>query len=235
MIGTENGVATVRVFSANPKTADGYNTFIFRRAVKRSLRKLAWLPVIDGRDNPLPPDVEVGDAGVLYDKEQKKSLTRFAITCAKSQYGKVANDDFGEFEINSTFASEVQRHAIGTRRELMAISSAMAVASHMVHIAGAPNEEVSGKRAMKYFEYGLAKLRLSDGDYLLLGMVGVGANSRKYYDQHVAAKFKADSEVTSLQGQTRIGESAFDDVYDNRFRLILQGVKQYFQNGKSEP
>ena len=65
-------------------------------------------------------------------------------------------------------------------------------------------------------------------------MIGTenGANSRKYYDQHVAAKFKADSEVTSLQGQTRIGESAFDAVYDNRFRLILQGVELYFSQVK---
>ena len=56
-------------------------------------------------------------------------------------------------------------------------------------------------------------------------MVGIGVNARRYYDQHVVAKIKADSEVTSLQGQPRIGESAFDAVYDNRFRLILQAVK----------
>lgn len=28
--------------------------------------------------------------------------------------------------------------------------------------------------------------------------------------------------MTSIQGQTRIGESAFDAAYDNRIRLILQ-------------
>ena len=33
-----------------------------------------------------------------------------------------------------------------------------------------------------------------------------------------------DSEVTSLHGQSRIGESTFDTVYDSRLRLVLQGV-----------
>ena len=131
LIGTMEGAATVRVYSENPKTPDGYNTFVFRRE----------------------------------------------------------------------------------------ISSAA-----LVHIAGSPNEETTGKRAIKFFEYGLAKLRLSDGVYLVLGIVGIGVNSRRYYDQHIAAKFKVDSEVTSLQGQSRIGESTFDAIYDNRFRLILQGV-----------
>ena len=98
----------------------------------------------------------------------------------------------------------------------------------MVHIAGSPNEEVAPKRRTKFFEYGLAKLRLSDGLYLVLGMVGVGVNLRLYYDQHVVAKLKANSEVTSLQGQPRIGEFAFDEIYDNRFRLIMQGVDLYF-------
>ena len=229
MIGTMNGTATVHVYSANPKTADGYNAFVFRRAVKKSLKKLAWIPVIDGSDNPLPENITVGDASVRYSKEQKKALTRFVVVeRARSQYGTVSNDDFGEFEINSTFAAEVQRHAIGTPRELAAISSAMEIAAHMVHIAGSPNEEVAPKRRTKFFEYGLAKLRLSDGLYLVLGMVGVGVNLRLYYDQHVVAKLKANSEVASLQGQPRIGEFAFDETYDNRFRLIMQGVNLYF-------
>ena len=225
LIGTMNGVATVYVDSANPKTADGCNTFIFRRDVEKSLRKLTWLPVVDGTLNRLPPDIVAGDEGVRYDREQKKAITRFAVECAKSQYGAVDNNDFGAFDINSTFASEVQRHAIGTRRELVSILSARKIAEKMVHIAGSPNEEISMKRPIKFFEYGLAKLRLDDGVYLALGMVGIGANSRRYYDQHIAAKFKVDSEVTSLQGQSRIGESTFDAVYDNRFRLILQGVE----------
>lgn len=33
-IGTLEGVLTVRVDSRNPKTADGFNTFIFRRSVE---------------------------------------------------------------------------------------------------------------------------------------------------------------------------------------------------------
>ena len=228
MIGTMNGAATVHVYSANPKTVDGCNTFVIRRVLSKSLRKLAWLPVVDGRYNPLPSGIKVEDEGVRYDREQKKQLTRFAVDCARTQYGTVVNGDFGVFEINSTFASEVQRHAIGTRRELASISSAKEIAARMVHIAGSPNEETTGKKPVKFFEYGLAKLQLSDGLYLVLGMVGIGVNARRYYDQHVVAKIRADSEVTSLQGQTRIGESAFDAVYDNRFRLILQAVNLYF-------
>ncbi len=169
LIGTMEGAATVRVYSENPKTPDGYNTFVFRREISRTLRKLTWLPVIDGRENPLPKDVEVGDCKIRYEKAQKKALTHFVVERARTQYG-------------------------------------------------------TGKRAIKFFEYGLAKLRLSDGVYLVLGIVGIGVNSRRYYDQHIAAKFKVDSEVTSLQGQSRIGESTFDAIYDNRFRLILQGV-----------
>ena len=224
LIGTMEGAATVRVYSEKPKTPYGYNTFVFRREISRTLRKLTWLPVIDGRENPLPKDVEVGDCKIRYEKAQKKALTHFVVERARTQYGTVFNNDFGEFEINSTFASEVQRHAIGTRRELSGVSSAREIAAALVHIAGSPNEETTGKRAIKFFEYGLAKLRLSDGVYLVLGIVGIGVNSRRYYDQHIAAKFKVDSEVTSLQGQSRIGESTFDAIYDNRFRLILQGV-----------
>ena len=42
-------------------------------------------------------------------------------------------------------------------------------------------------------------------------------------------KFKADSEAPSLHGHLHIGESAFERIYDNRFRLILQGVELYYQ------
>ena len=35
---------------------------------------------------------------------------------------------------------------------------------------------------------------------------------------------KANSEVASLQGRSRIGELAFDGEYVNRFRQILQGA-----------
>ena len=111
-----DGVATVRVYSANSKTVDGYNTFIFRRAVERSIKKLAWAPVVDATGNPLP-----------------------------------------------------------------------------------------------------------------VGEVGVQVGRRPYYDQRVVAKFKADTEVTFLHEQSRIGVSAFEQVYDNRFRLILQGVELCYQ------
>ena len=37
-------------------------------------------------------------------------------------------------------------------------------------------------------------------------------------------KFKADSEVTSLHGQSRIGESAFDEKYGSRSLTISQGA-----------
>ena len=45
---------------------------------------------------------------------------------------------------------------------------------------------------------------------------------RTYYDQHVVAKFKADSEAPSLQGHLRIGESAVDNGYDSKNVLVAQ-------------
>ena len=228
MIGTMDGVATVYVDSANPKTADGYNAFVFHRDVDRSLRKLAWLPAIDAVNNPLPKDISVGDLDVRYGKEQKRALTHFVVERSRLQYGTMVNDDFGSFAVNSTFSNEIQRHAIGTMRELAAVSSAREIAVNMVHIAGSPNEVTGEKKAVKFFEYGLAKIRLGDGLYIVLGILGVGVNSRRYYDQHVAAKFKVDSEVASLQGRPRIGESTFDEVYDSRFRLLLQALDLYY-------
>ena len=71
-----------------------------------------------------------------------------------------------------------------------------------------------------------ANPKTADGVYLVMGEVGIRANKRPYYDQRVVAKFKVDPEVTSLHGQSRIGESTFEQVYDNRFRLILQGVEE---------
>ena len=114
-VGTNEGVKTVRVYSANPKTADGFNTFIFRRDIARTLNKLAWSPVIDGSRNPVPEGIVIGDKSVRYSADDKR---------------------------------------------------------------------------------------------------------------RVVAKFKVDSEVTSLHGQSRIGESTFEQVYDSRFRLILQGVAE---------
>ena len=227
LIGTADGIATVHVYSANPKTADGYNAFIFRREVERSWRKLAWAPVIDARGNPLPQGIRIGDKTARYTVDEKRKLWTFVREQAKTQYGTVENADFGAFSIGRTFANEVQCHAISTRRELEAVSSAHELAENLVHFAASVNEEMKAKKAIKYFEYGLAKVRLSDGLYLLLGEVGVQVGKRPYYDQRVVAKFKADSEVTFLHERSRIGESAFEHVYDNRFRLIMQGVELY--------
>ena len=55
----------------------------------------------------------------------------------------------------------------------------------------------------------------------------MGERTRPYYDQHIVAKFKADSEASSIQGHMQYGESTFDAVYDNRFRLILQAAEAY--------
>ena len=225
-VGTNEGVKTVRVYSANPKTADGFNTFIFRRDIARTLNKLAWSPVIDGSRNPVPEGIVIGDKSVRYSADDKRRLTDFVERIANAQKGLVENEDFGRFEITKVFATEVQCHAISTRREIEAVSSAADIARIMVHFAGSPNEELKRKKPNKYFEYGLAKVRLSDGVYLVMGEVGIRANKRPYYDQRVVAKFKVDSEVTSLHGQSRIGESTFEQVYDSRFRLILQGVAE---------
>ena len=235
MIGTENGVATVRVFSANPKTADGYNTFIFRRSVEKSLRKLSWLPVIDGRGNPLPEGIRMGDKTIVYTEEERAAIRRFVVDVATCQKGPLFNDDFGKISIGRDFVKEIQQHCISTRRDVAAVSSAREIATKMVHFTASPNQELERRNGVLYFEYGLARLRLDDGLYLAMGEVGVRRNSQPYYDQRIVAKFKADSEAPSLHGHLRIGESAFDAVYDSRFRLILQGVEQYFlQTEKSE-
>ena len=62
----------------------------------------------------------------------------------------------------------------------------------------------------------------------------VSFGKRSYYDQRVVAKFKADSEVTFLHEQSRIGESAFEQVYGNRFRLIMQGGELYRLQNNSQ-
>ena len=165
-----DGVATVRVYSANPKTADGYNTVIFRREIEKSLRKLMWSPVINMSNCSLPENVLRHDGELVYDQETKEAVRAFVV-----------------------------------------------------------NEEVCRKNGVRFFEYGIQRVRLNEGLYLALGEVGVKANSRPYYDQRIVAKFKADSEAPSLHGHLHIGESAFEQVYDNRFRLILQGVELYCQ------
>ena len=148
-IGTTEGVKTVRVFSANPKTPDGYNTFIFRRSVERTLSKLSWLPTIDCRENPLPDGITLGDKGVRYSQDDKRRLIAFVKDHAFRQRCTVVNDDFGLFDIGRTFVNEIQCHAISTAREVAAVSSAREIATKMVHLAGAPNEEM-GKSPYKF-------------------------------------------------------------------------------------
>lgn len=227
MIGTMDGVATVHVYSANPKTADGYNTLIFRRTIDRSLKKLSWASTVDATNNPLPEDIVLRDERLEYTREQKKRLIGFLVGHLKKQYGVVENDDFGRFHLQRIFAKEVQRHALATRREYVAALSARQVAERMVHLVAAPNEELNSVNGIHHFEYGLAKVRIGTDVYLAMGIVGIRQGSAPYYDQHTVAKFKADSEASSIQGHMRIGESAFEQIYDNRFRLILQGVELY--------
>ena len=218
LIGTMDGVATVRVYSANPKTADGYNTFIFRREIEKSLRKLMWSPVINMSNCSLPENVLRHDGELVYDQETKEAVRAFVVDMANRQKGPLTNNDFGKISIARDFVKETQLHAIRS-------TVAREIASTMVHICGAPNEEVCRKNGVRFFEYGLQRVRLNEGLYLASGEVGVKANSKPYYDRRIVAKFKADSEAPSLHGHLHIGESAFERIYDNRFRLILQGVE----------
>lgn len=236
------GVKTVRVFSANPKTPDGFNTIIFRRDVARTLRKLAWTPIIDASENPQPEGVELSDGRVSYSRVQKKQLIDFLVSRLKVQYGAIENDDFGIITLQRSFAKEVQRHAIATRREFLAALSARQIAHQMVHFAAAPNEEVGRTNGIRFFEYGLSRVRIAQDIYLVMGVVGVREKATPYYDQHVVGKFKVDSEASSIQGHMQFGESTLDEIYDNRFRLILQGVEEFFaetrkmrQEPKSSP
>ena len=227
LIGTADGIATVHVYSANPKTADGYNAFIFRRDVERSWRKLVWAPEVDVSGNEVPEGFAPSDDRVAYTQELKKKFVVHLVGRLKTQYGAVWNDDFGTFSLQRVFAKEVQRHALATRREYLAALSARSIAERMVHFAAAPNEEKIRRNGIEHFEYGLARIRIGASHYLVMGVVGVRRGSAPYYDQHVVAKFKADSEAPSLQGHVRFGESAFEQVYDNRFRLIMQGVELF--------
>ena len=88
----------------------------------------------------------------------------------------------------------------------------MGIGSLMVHFFASPNEESKRKIAINYFSGEFAKVLLNDVLYLSMDEVGVRVTTRPYYDQRIVAKFKANSEVTSLHGQSRIGESAFDEV-----------------------
>ena len=222
-IGTMEGVKTVRVFSANPKTRDGYNTFIFRRELARSLQKLDWLPVIDGETDAEVRKLAVGGKEILYSAEFRKRVRKLVARMASGQKGLVDNADFGRITIGRDYVKETQIHSIRSRAEIESVASARKMAATMVHLVASPNDELQVTNGILYFEYGLAKIRLSDGLYLVMGEVGVRLNSRPYYDQRVVAKFKADSEAPPLHGHLRIGESALDGENDNKSFVELQG------------
>ena len=177
----------------------------------------------------LPENVLRHDGELVYDQETKEAVRAFVVDMANKQKGPLTNNDFGKISIARDFVKETQLHAIRSTVEIAAVSVAREIASTMVHICGAPNEEVCRRNGVRFFEYGLQRVRLNEGHYLALGEVGVKANSRPYYDQRIVAKFKADSEAPSLHGHLHIGESAFEQIYDNRVRLILQGVELCYQ------
>ena len=221
LVGTDKGVYVAKIDTGNPKTSDGKNTVIVRRGLSDTLRLIQ----MHGPVRVVAPVPEfVSNKQVRYTPEQRKAAFEFVVEKAKSQYGEVANRDFGEFRIDSLFKDEVQRHAIARKCDMEAVCAAKEIARRMVHFAASPNEEVGRKNGIKYFEYGLARVSLSDGDYLVMGEVGEKANSAKYYDQRVVAKLKADFKVSPKQGPAQIEKSAFDAVYDSRFRILMQAV-----------
>ena len=59
--------------------------------------------------------------------------------------------------------------------------------------------------------------------YPVSGAVGVLSNSRPYDDQRVVAKFKADSEASSIQGHMQFGESTHDGQHNSKSSVELQG------------
>ena len=221
-IGTDRGVS-VKVDTKNPKTKDGKNTIIFRRDWREAIENAFASDPIDASSNPIPKGVVVGEKNTPYTGEEKKRIRKFVIAQAKAQTGDVKNAEFGNIRIGSDFVDEVSTHAISTAREIMAVSSARDIASRMVHLAASPNEELVKRNGINMMEYGVAKVKIDDDVYLVMGEVGVRNGSTPYYDQRVVAKLKADS-TPALRGDNRI-ESAFDAVYDNRFRMILQGGK----------
>ena len=71
----------------------------------------------------------------------------------------------------------------------------------------------------------MAKLRIGEETYLVMGEVGIRNDGRPYYDQRVVAKLKADSASILRDGIET--ESAFDEVYDNRFRILMQASRAF--------
>lgn len=246
-IGTDKGVFTTKIDTKNPKTKDGKNTVIFRRNPSETTAAVDQSSALKAVEGALPGGVKLGDKGTRYTPEQKSKVRAFVVKKAKEQKGKVENPEFGEIVIGRDFVREVQVHAISTAREIAAVSSAREIAAQMKHFAAAPNEEVK-KGKNRYIEYGLAKFELDGETYLVMGEVGVRGDFKPYYDQRVVAKLKAEkaqsdlhavNEPDSASAKTEPtplilhdgmeADSAFDEIYDNRFRILLQAYNEWQQ------
>ena len=236
-VGTDNGVFTTKIDTKNPKTKDGKNTVIFRRSPTETASEVKNAPTLKAVESALPEGIKVGDKDVRYTPEERTRIRRFVKTAAKAQSGMVDNPEFGTIVIGHDFVREVQTHAISTAREIASVSSAREIAATMKHFAAAPNEEIkAGKN--RYIEYGLAKFEFDGSTYLVMGEVGVRKNFTPYYDQRVVAKLKAETTSGDLHAVEKSEAplslhagmelpSALDEIYDNRFRILLQGVGEF--------
>ena len=224
MIGTDEGVYKTSIDTKNPKTKDGRNTVIFRRDPRECDALLVESETIKAVEKALPENIKTGDKSIKYTESERIAVRNFVKEKAKAQRGEVQNPEFGEIIIGRDFEKEVQTHAISTAREIAAVSSAREIAAKMRHFAASPNEEIKRGRN-RYIEYGLATFEFNGGRYLVMGEVGVRENSTPYYDQRVVAKLKADTSSLSLHAGMKT-ESAFDAVYDNRFRILMQAAQE---------
>ncbi len=58
-----------------------------------------------------------------------------------------------------------------------------------------------------------------------MGEVGIRKNSTPYYDQRVVAKLKAETPPSDPHAD-KVAESALTEVYDNRFRILMQAAQE---------
>ena len=228
MIGTDEGVYKTSIDTKNPKTKDGRNTVIFRRDPRECDALLVESETIKAVEKALPENIKTGDKSIKYTESERIAVRNFVREKAKAQRGEVQNPEFGEIIIGRDFEKEVQTHAISTAREIAAVSSAREIAAKMRHFAASPNEEIKRGRN-RYIEYGLATFEFNGERYLVMGEVGVRENSTPYYDQRVVAKLKADTSSLSLHAGMKT-EPAFDAVYDNRFRILMQAAQEAGNN-----
>ena len=75
-------------------------------------------------------------------------------------------------------------------------------------------------------EYGLAKFEFEGETYLAMGEVGIRDGGTPYYDQRVVAKLKAEPTPLILHDGME-ADSAFNEIYDNRFRILLQACNEW--------